>query len=58
MKSTYTRLCPECGEATNYCEKYDVYFCLVCDLWLEGKCKDPDCEFCTARPDKPSEVTV
>jgi len=38
-------------------EKYDAYYCPDCDVWLENKCKDPDCEFCSRRPEKPSQVS-
>lgn len=33
---------------------HDAIFCMTCDLWLEPKCSDPDCEFCANRPEKPS----
>lgn len=39
-----------------YCEKHDAYYDDKKDKWLEGKCNDKNCEFCSTRPDKPSQV--
>jgi len=40
-----------------YNEKYDSYYCVECNRWLEEKCKcnetENDCEFFPNRPDKP-----
>lgn len=36
-------------------EKYDAYVCVECNIWLEDKCDDEDCLFCSNRPDEPSE---
>ena len=46
--------CPKCKSRTDYNERYDSYFCKSCDLWNSTACKDPKCEFCTKRPEKPS----
>ena len=45
-----------CGTVLEYNEEYDAYFCPDCDVWTEGACKDPDCEYCRSRPSKPSEA--
>jgi len=45
-----------CGAERQYSEYYDVYYCRVCDEWLESKCGDASCEFCQNRPEKPSLV--
>lgn len=37
-------------------DRHDAYYCETCDKWLEKKCNDDMCEYCTVRPDKPSEV--
>lgn len=51
------KTCQECGAMSRiYNEKFDAYFCAVCDKWLEKKRNDGDCEFCTKRPEKPSEA--
>jgi len=34
----------------DYSEKYDAYFDPETGEWLEGKCNDADCEFCSDRP--------
>jgi hypothetical protein len=39
-----------------YSEKYDAVYCADCDEWLEGKCPDAECEFCSTRPEKPSAI--
>lgn len=38
------------------CDVHDAMYCPRCDMWLEPKCSDPDCDFCHRRPDRPSEV--
>lgn len=35
-----------------YSREYDAYYNLETGEWLEGKCRDPDCEFCAKRPEK------
>ena len=35
-----------------YCEKYDAYFDDRTKEWLEEKCTDNKCEFCSKRPKK------
>lgn len=37
-----------------YSAKYDAVYCADCDEWLEGKCPDRECEYCSVRPEKPS----
>ena len=43
----------DCGAIRVYYEDYDAYFCPKCNVWLESKCSDPKCEYCTKRPEKP-----
>jgi hypothetical protein len=31
-------------------EEYDSYMCVTCGIWVEPKCDDKDCEFCSRRP--------
>ena len=38
---------------TDYSEEYDSFYCPDCNRWLDEKCADPNCEFCSVRPDKP-----
>ena len=35
---------------------YDAYYCDICDKWASEKCSDETCEFCAARPLRPSDV--
>jgi len=39
---------------TDYSEPWDSYYCKKCDIWLEDRCKDTECMFCSNRPKKPS----
>jgi hypothetical protein len=32
------------------CRKYDAWYDTVTQEWLEGRCGDPECEFCANRP--------
>lgn len=48
--------CNKCENKASYSEKYDVYYCKNCNIWLEKKCSDSNCEFCTNRPDSPREA--
>ena len=31
--------------------KYDAYYCVACWKWIEPKCLNDTCAFCTTRPD-------
>lgn len=46
--------CSSCLHPLAYNEEHDSEFCEPCDEWREDSCTDPDCEYCLARPDKPS----
>lgn len=46
------------GHNTIHDETYDAYFCSICEEWVEKKCSDTACEFCTTRPDKPPKVIM
>ena len=48
--------CESCGSERQYNNKYDVYYCELCNKWLEDKCSDQDCKFCAERPEKPSQI--
>jgi predicted RNA-binding Zn-ribbon protein involved in translation (DUF1610 family) len=48
----------DCGHERMYCEKYDSFYCPKCGKWLEGKCPDPNCEFCAGRPEKPPRGSI
>jgi len=40
---------------SKYNEKHDAYYDEEKDIWLEEKCDQKDCEFCSNRPTKPSD---
>lgn len=46
-------VCPACLLRSIHNEKYDAYYCLKCNMWLEDKCDDRKCFFCTDRPEHP-----
>lgn len=47
--------CPKCDSEIQYSNKYDAFYCELCNEWLDPKCEDPKCEFCSTRPNKPSQ---
>ena len=47
--------CKTCGSEIKYSNKFDSFYCELCNKWLEKTCNDPSCEFCSSRPSKPSE---
>lgn len=53
FKKMFSCNCDACGILTDYNEKYDAWFCPICNTWAEEKCNDPDCGFCGERPDTP-----
>lgn len=58
MSQCWENTCPCCGAEKLYSGKYDAYYCKACDVWLEGNCNDPECEFCSSRPEKPSQAEM
>jgi len=47
--------CPGCKRMGVYAEYYDSYYCPDCDIWLDEKCADATCNFCSRRPEFPKE---
>ena len=45
--------CKNCERKIFYNNKYDAYYCKSCNIWLEPKCGDKRCEFCSIRPVSP-----
>jgi hypothetical protein len=42
-----------------FCEHHDADYCEKHDVWIEQKCpypKNKPCQYCSERPNKPSEV--
>ena len=56
FKSRFSCSCHGCGQLAEYSPKYDSWYCINCNIWLEEKCSDPLCEFCSVRPEMPSET--
>lgn len=50
-----TYKCYDCGSDLRLIEELDTYVCDKCDIWVESKCSDKTCEYCTKRPNKPSQ---
>lgn len=52
-------VCSKCGQKTiYYIDKYDAWCCASCNEWLDEPCSDPDCPFCSGRPETPYEAYV
>lgn len=45
--------CLHCRRVVSYSQRYDSYFCMPCNLWLEEQCSEPQCEFCAGRAEEP-----
>jgi len=45
--------CNRCGQRTERNEDYDAFFCGRCNRWMESKCGDPGCMYCSKRPERP-----
>lgn len=41
-----------CGQFGVRDEEFEAYYCPTTGTWLESKCSDPNCRWCTVRPDK------
>lgn len=37
-------------------DKYDAWACMTCNKWKDKACNDPQCQFCSNRPETPYEV--
>ena len=50
-------VCARCGQKTIYhIYKYDAWCCASCNEWLDQACSDPNCPFCSRRPETPYEA--
>jgi hypothetical protein len=41
------------GDPVKYSEEYDAHYNEIKNVWLDDKCSDSTCEFCTTRPETP-----
>ena len=49
--------CPGCGKnELFFYYRYDANCCLGCNVWLDKNCGDPECPYCSNRPDTPLEA--
>ena len=57
-RKTDLKTCKEYNHELNtwYTHIFDAQYCKLCDEWLEAKCSDDNCEFCSTRPEKPSQM--
>ena len=50
-------VCSKCGQKTIYhIYRYDAWCCISCNEWLDEICSDPNCPFCSRRPETPYEA--
>ncbi len=50
-------VCPNCGEKSLIqFDRYDAWACMSCLEWLDTACSDPDCPYCSLRPQTPYEA--
>ena len=47
--------CTNCKKNGIYAECYDSYYCPDCNIWLDEKCTDATCKFCSTRPEFPKD---
>lgn len=45
--------CKQCKKKVFYSKKFDCFYCIPCNMWLESKCDDLNCPYCPKRPLKP-----
>ena len=51
--------CETCNQLWSYSDKFDAYFCKICNEWKENTCNrkdlvgDDGCDICSNRPEKP-----
>lgn len=48
--------CELCGKLGDRSARWDSYACVACDVWIEKSCDNPVCNYCTSRPNRPSQV--
>lgn len=48
--------CINCNSETIRIDEFDCVACKKCMIWVEAKCSDDKCCFCSIRPDTPVNV--
>jgi hypothetical protein len=41
----------------SYSKEFDAYYCANCNEWLENPCSNPECDFCSLRPERPIKTS-
>jgi hypothetical protein len=49
------KVCEQCVSDLLYCDLRDAELCPACDRWIVRACADPTCDYCSARPERPSQ---
>lgn len=50
-------VCPICAnKPLIQLDQYDSWACIFCNIWLDEACGDPDCPYCSIRPQTPYEA--
>ena len=49
-------VCFKCKSEVSYNKKFDCFYCIKCNIWLEPICEDLFCMFCKKRPLRPMKV--
>lgn len=47
------QICNRCGQPIEMNWDFDALFCRSCNRWIESKCADPHCSYCSKRPVRP-----
>lgn len=47
------RYCNRCGQRTSMNDEFDALYCGRCNRWVDSKCSDPSCMYCSKRPARP-----
>ena len=52
------RQCDKCNHFLIYNSQFDALFCPIDRTWCFPKCDDPECRYCSVRPDKPLPLGI
>jgi hypothetical protein len=45
--------CNRCDQRTSMSDEFDALYCGRCNRWIDSKCSDPHCSYCSKRPARP-----
>lgn len=48
--------CENCGGRLILFFKYDAVCCPGCNQWIDPQCGDPECPYCSCRPQTPADA--